>query len=633
MHALAKGVADGVKSLVVGDPIEDTGLLHGAGMPTTPLVKQRLIRSADGYQSAVREKRRLRVAIVGCGPRGLGVLERLLVRLRRGPADRDVVIWAIDPVEHGPGQVWRTDQPDWYATNATAAELTAQSFDFPGRPQSYADWAGLDEDTARQIYPSRAEYGRYLRETFVRLCASAPPGVRVFPLTGTATALRRVDGRPHLSVDNGHPDLLVDKVILTTGHSGLEPDDEERALSAHGRHIGGGMAVTMPLDDIEPGSTVAIRGLGLTFYDVTRALTLGRGGRFDRVDDRLRYRPSGAEPRLIAGSRSGLPFRARAELNEPAELAPRPVFLSDDRLAELREAAAARRGQPKLDFAGEVEPLIVAELEHAHRRRDGQEPLDVDVLAKPFADQHFAGSDEFRSRLLDVLREDVTRAKAGSTVDPVKAALEVMRSLRPLMPDVVDFDGLLPDSQQDFLTRWAPMSFLLSAGPPVEHVEQLTALIEAGVLDVVGPQARFEADSEPSRFAVESPAVAGSRRLADVLLDARAPGADLRRDTNPLLRQLLADGMISEHVNVDPRTGRRFASGGLAITASPFHVLDAKGVPDPDVHALGVVTQNTRWFTQVGTGRPGRDSPFRRDADAIAGAVLAGEVRSWPVPA
>jgi methylaspartate mutase epsilon subunit len=207
-----------------------------------------------------------------------------------------------------------------------------------------------------------------------------------------------------------------------------------------------------------------------------------------------------------------------------------------------------------------------------------------------------------------------------------------MRSLRPAMPDVVDFDGLLPDSQRDFLTRWAPMSFLLSAGPPVAHVEQLAALIEAGVVDVVGPDARFPA-GDSGLFVAESPAVAGSRRLADVLLDARAPGADLRRDTSPLLRQLLADGMISEHVNADPATGRRFASGGLAVTRSPFHVVDARGVPDRDIHAIGVVTQNTRWFTQVGTGRPGQDSPFRRDADAIAGAVLAGEVRSWPIPA
>jgi hypothetical protein len=606
---------------------------------------------------------RLRVAIVGCGPRGLAVLERLLVRLRQSPGRHEVVIWAIDPVEHGSGQVWRSDQPDWFATNATAAELTAQSPDthLPGGPLSFAQWAGQDDDTARQSYPSRADYGRYLRATFTRLCASAPPGVRVFPLSGTATALRRVDGQLRLTVDNGHRDLLVDKVVLATGHSGLEPDEQELRLIDHAerhpraRYVGGGMATTMPLAEIEPGRTVAIRGLGLTCYDVTRALTVGRGGRFVRAHGELRYVRSGAEPRMIAGSRRGLPFRARPELNEPAELAPRPVILTPERLAELRAAATDRRGSPRLDFAAEVEPLICAELDHAYhrcviRRQHGDAAaerftaafkagatnvpaLDIGGLANPFTGQRFAGPDDFRRRLLAVLHDDVARAARGSTVDPVKAALEVMRSLRPLLPEVVDFDGLLPDSQRDFLDRWVPMSFLLSAGPPVAPVEQLAALVEAGVLAVVGPDARFSADEESGLFAVESPAVVGSRRLADVLLDARAPGADLRRDRNPLLRGMLADGMISEHVNLDLATGRRLATGGLAVTRSPFHVLDARGRPDRDIHALGVVTQNTRWFTQVGTGRPGQDSPFRRDADAIAGAVLTGEARSWPIPA
>ncbi|GAA2835432.1 hypothetical protein [Nonomuraea rubra] len=32
---------------------------------------------------------------------------------------------------------------------------------------------------------------------------------------------------------------------------------------------------------------------------------------------------------------------------------------------------------------------------------------------------------------------------------------------------------------------------------------------------------------------------------------------------------------------------------------------------------------HTRWFTEVGTGRPGQDSAFFRDADAIAAALLA----------
>ncbi|MEV3978643.1 hypothetical protein [Nonomuraea sp. NPDC049758] len=69
-------------------------------------------------------------------------------------------------------------------------------------------------------------------------------------------------------------------------------------------------------------------------------------------------------------------------------------------------------------------------------------------------------------------------------------------------------------------------------------------------------------------------------------------------------------------------TGARCRTGGLAVTRTPYRVVDARGRPDPDIHAPGVATGNTGWFTEVGTGRPGRDSPFRRDADAVAAALL-----------
>lgn len=96
---------------------------------------------------------------------------------------------------------------------------------------------------------------------------------------------------------------------------------------------------------------------------------------------------------------------------------------------------------------------------------------------------------------------------------------------------------------------------------------------------------------------------------------------DLRRDAAPLIRQLLGDGLISEYVNTGPDNDP-FRTGGLAVTPAPSRVLDAAGRPDPDLYAIGVGTEHIRWFTQVGTGRPGRDSPFCRDADSIAGDVL-----------
>ena len=115
------------------------------------------------------------------------------------------------------------------------------------------------------------------------------------------------------------------------------------------------------------------------------------------------------------------------------------------------------------------------------------------------------------------------------------------------------------------------------------------------------------------------------------MLEARVPGSDLRRTSSPLLKDLLGQAAIRPYVNVDTVTGERFVTGGLDVTQAPFHVVGAGGEPDPDIHAIGVAVDGTRWFTQVGTGRPGRDSPLCGDADAIAEDILR-EVTRWAAP-
>lgn len=623
----------------------------------------------------------LSVAIVGMGPRGLSVLERLLIRLSGRRPLRPVVIWAIDPVAHGPGRVWRTDQPGWLTMNATAGEVTVRSPDNqlldPGARTtgpSFAAWTtgGSGPELQSADYPERRHYGSYLREMFDQLRARAPAGVQVHPILGEATGLERAGDRRWLVVDHGRRRLRVDKIVLATGHAELAPSEAEGELREHAdrhpelRYIGQGLTTDMGLSTVAPGSAVAVRGLGLTFYDVLRSLTLGRGGRFGRsADGTLRYLPSGREPVLYAGSRGALPFLARARVAQPPQTAPSPVVLTPERLAALRAAALDARGSPQLDFAAEVEPLIRLEMDHAYYtcaarlrfgrqavrrfaaayrnlldRRHPAEPgaveelvaahrlgdlprVGFEALARPFDGRAFPGPAHFHRQLVGVLRRDVTESDKGTVASPLKSALETLRALRPALPSVVDFGGLLPDSHRDFLARWAPMSYVLSAGPPPGHVEQVLALLAAGTLEVVGPAARFLPDRPGRCFTVESPAVTGSRRRAQVLLDARVSTTDVRRDVSPLVRQLLADGLVSEYVNSGPAGHDPFPTSGLAVTRTPSRVLDAAGRPDPDVYAIGVATEHTRWFTQVGTGRPGRDSPFCRDADAIALDVLA----------
>jgi uncharacterized NAD(P)/FAD-binding protein YdhS len=112
------------------------------------------------------------------GPRGLSVLERLLISLSARPPARPMVIWAIDPAEHGPGRVWRTDQPGWLTMNATAGEVTLRSPDNELLDQaegpaaaSFAEWTacGGSPQLRSAEYPERRHYGRYLRTMFDQL--------------------------------------------------------------------------------------------------------------------------------------------------------------------------------------------------------------------------------------------------------------------------------------------------------------------------------------------------------------------------------------------------------------------------------------------------------------------------------
>jgi uncharacterized NAD(P)/FAD-binding protein YdhS len=135
------------------------------------------------------------VAIIGVGPRGLTVLERLVAlaakrfdgRDRERAVQRDrpaLTIHLIDPYPPGAGIVWRTDQPQSLLMNTTIAEQTV----FPDSSCSFLDegeepagpsmgeWyvAAGGTEPLDSTFPSRALYGRYLRDSYDRIRADAP---------------------------------------------------------------------------------------------------------------------------------------------------------------------------------------------------------------------------------------------------------------------------------------------------------------------------------------------------------------------------------------------------------------------------------------------------------------------------
>ncbi|MFC8665425.1 FAD/NAD(P)-binding protein [Streptomyces sp. NPDC057199] len=598
------------------------------------------------------------MCVIGAGPRGLSVLERVCANA--GQAAGPVVVHLVDPYPPGAGAVWRTDQPPELLMNTVASQVTLFTDDsvdcagpsVPGPslyewartlgPEAYPDRV-LEE--ARRLgpdtYPTRAFHGHYLEWVFRHLLRTAPPGVTVHTHRATAVALADTpDGRQTVTLEDGELLAGLDSVVLALGHGGLTPSPEERALGSfadrHGPavHVRPANPADVDLSRIAPGTPVALRGLGLNFFDCVALLTEGRGGTFKESQSGLVYLPSGNEPVLYAGSRRGVPYHARGENEKGALGRHHPRFLTSEVVAGLRRRADD--GHP-VSFRDEIWPLIDREVRTVHDEAwttlygvPPAEPWDWRRIERPYGDRVFTGRDDFRHWLLEYLRRDVAEARLGNVSGPMKAALDALRDLRNEIRLVVDHGGVSGASYRAELDGWyTPLNAYTSIGPPAFRIEQLIALIEAEVVHVLGPGMRVRPSARDGGFLVDAEQVPEPPVLVRALVEARLPVVDLRRSTDPLLRGLLAAGDC-----VPYRLGGR-ETGGLAVTRNPPRLVDAAGRAHPRRFAFGVPTEGVRWVTAVGI-RPGVGSVTLEDSDAIARAALmlpeAAEVPPPEVP-
>nr|WP_055546176.1 FAD/NAD(P)-binding protein [Streptomyces kanamyceticus] len=613
------------------------------------------------------------MALVGAGPRGTSVLERICASAPELLAGTRLTVHVVDPAPPGPGRVWRTAQPTELLMNTVASQVTLftdESVDCSGpiRPgPSLYEWAaaghlpGLGPDD----YPTRACYGRYLEWVFAETVRRAPGTVRV--RVHAARALRldeSAEGGPQtLVLDNGLELSGLSAVVLAQGHLPTRADRTQEHLAEHAarhglHHFPPANPADLDLSAIAPGAPVLLRGLGLNFFDHMALLTEGRGGRYlrDATTGGLRYEPSGHEPRLYAGSRRGVPYQARGDNAKGPYGRHRPAVLTLEAIARFRKRADSGDAP---DFLAEIWPLVAKEVEAvyyatllaeydtghtelggssgpAERFRERflatehlspQETLVLaefgigdadrwswDRLSHPHPDQGFTSPEAHRAWLLALLREDAAQAALGNVEGPLKAALDVLRDLRNELRLIVDHGGLSGVSRRDHLDRWyTPLNAFLSIGPPRRRIEEMTALIEAGVLDVLGPRLAVRPDGDA--FLAHSPDVPGSDVRVTTLIEARLPEPDLRRTADELLGRLLDDGRCRPHV-VDGHE-----TGGLDVTPRPYHLIDRQGRPHARRFAFGVPTEGVHWVTAAGA-RPGVDSVTLTDADAVARAAL-----------
>lgn len=572
--------------------------------------------------------------MIGAGPRGTSVVERLLANT----TGRALDIHVIDPYPPGGGKVWQAGQPGVLLMNTLGGHATAFLDDSvqcegPAVPgPTLFEWAkdvvpqgnyppevvAAAEQLRPWTFPARTLHGHYLAWVFEQLAATAPPGVRLHVHRARAVALRTTATGHVVRTDRGE-ELAADVVVLATGHTGTEPTEAERELldfaARHGRwYAPPANPLDLDLDGIAPGEVVLARGLGLNFFDCLALLTEGRRGRFERVYGVLRYHPSGREPLVYAGSRTGMPYRARPHHRDRLPAGRPARHFTTEAVARLRN-----REEP-VDFADDVWPLIVQDATAAYQETAHSDaPVDFAGLADPLAGRQLSTRDELTAAMVDLLRADLAAA-LDPEHSPVKAATTALGAARGRIRELVPHGRLRGSSYRDDLDGWfRGMAASLASGPPAIRQEQLLALVAAGVVGFVGPRMTVTTDERTGEFLGSSPAVGGPPVHATALLEARLPRADLRRTADPLLRTLRDGGQCRPYVLPDP-DGPGYETGGMEVTEE-LRVVDKTGRPHGDLFAFGIPTESVHWGTAIGA-RAGGNAILFRQADLIARAAL-----------
>ena len=625
------------------------------------------------------------VVFVGGGPRTAGILERLAAN-RPDLLDAPLEIHVIEPHTAGSGRIWRYDQHPGLLLNSAAADVTM----FTDGSVSCAgpvadgppllDWAvgvldgsivdipELPAELRRQLeelsgttFPTRQLQSAYLEWFFRRAVAQLAPDATVTVHKDTAVSVEPAppapgeydDGGRYLVRLAGGAALQADVVVAAVGHTDSEPDAASAAWADFAARHGGFHAAPSYTTDVDysaiiPGQDVIVSGMGLAFVDLLVLLMEGRGGRFeDTSDGGLKYLPSGAEPRIWAGSRRGVPYHSKISSQLRGEPAGPPCFFT----AEAVDALLSEHGE--LDFRTQLWPLIAKDAGYGYYRElftgypertsmgwtdfagrfaavdwyspdrarlvaeavpDKELHLDLERLDRPFADRALAGLPGVQSAVTSHIENDL-RLRTGpdhsETLALFTALLKVYMELGRLVPP----ERLNSRSQQTVHGWWHGFFSFVDSGPPPRRLREMLALHRAGVLRFLGPGLAITAEEASGRFVAAS-AQAGITVSATALIEARLPAPSVARSTNPLLRQLYRSGLGAEQQHL---SAEGLHSTGRLLVSDRNEILSPVG--EPRLRLFGVGPGTSGWGAGA-FARPGTNAAPFRENDALARRIL-----------
>lgn len=592
-------------------------------------------------------ERKITVGIVGIGPRGAAIFEQIAKRAHKFPT-YFFQIFLFEPQNLGEG-CHRSDQSEAFLMNTSASQLAllGSSSDLKEHELNFQSWLAnnvcLNTQNSNNTaishgYYPRALFGKYLSDSFNSLLRNCPnnlhwthvskPVIDIEYSTDTLWSLS--------TAEKSYAD--IDFVHITTGH-GTPRANHPRPSNKLPSLIECSYPISTTLKKISATHTVALEGMGLTSFDIVAELTEQRGGRFiPKGNGLLQYLPSGKEPFIVAFSRSGLPLRAKPKGQDNPRQKVQPAFLTDSTINNLLCRAP-------LDFEKDVLPLIKLEMKHIYYKTllknnykyeavmsfnslssylsllDKSLPygqrFSFDKMCSPLSQAEKSTYKNYSESLLSHLEDDFLQAELGTCNSPAKAAENLLRDLRDVFSQLIDFKNISGTSHQWLYQFFLPKMKQLSIGPPRVRIAQWLALMEAGVLKIdLGPNITCEKTQDG--WKLQSRICKRQVVQADTLIQARLPIVD--SDKTNLVNRMFEKGYAV------PFDNDGFKTGGIEVSKS-FNVINHENVEINTLWATGVLTEGARFYT-FSLPSPGQSSRFTQDAHTAVESMFSQLIKS-----
>ncbi|SHI49444.1 FAD-NAD(P)-binding [Mesonia phycicola] len=549
----------------------------------------------------------LTIAIIGFGPKGLFALERLIANLQSTKSKKRVHIHIYNRTSFfGSGDVYRTDQPDYLLMNYANYNISFKNKEIPHlqlpQLQEFLPWlTNKTNKTLEEIeytYSSRKTVGEYLEYCLSMLLSNLPDNIRVTKHIATVVDIIPTKNEYQINTDKVEENSVVKEIMLTTGHfwnrHQIKPSTNSK------KYIDFVYPVQEKLQHILNTETVAIKGIGLTFIDVVLALTEGRGGKFIKSNNTIKYIASGREPKVIYPySRSGLPMIPRkGNTDKVTEF----KFFTEDFVQQLL-------CKKSIDFQKDILPVIKKEslfifyqtnfrnynfdvelsddlfpfklqIEKFHQQYPEAQKFDCNFFINPFSNKETLSNKD----ILPYINFICDLVEENEETSPWLAVISSLRNMSVLFSKIYRFGGLSAMSHQKFDSQYFGLLNRLAYGPPVQNMRKIEALIKSKILDFSYARGSKIKENINGSFSIFNKK---STNYVDIHINATIPRAAKNQKRDGLFGKILNRGIISEFVNTN---GTSYATGAVAINKKG-QVIDNQGKINKHISCYGTPTE------------------------------------------